>query len=359
MAALLPFVDEVITLTDSAATELRDRWGVDPLVLPHPHAVDFVRMRAHRPRWRHGDFTVGLHLGSLHGPYPPVRLVEALVEAVRQLPGTRLLVYLHRSVLDPGSACFAPALAKRLRWLVRSVDGTVYAHRPLAEATAVGPMFSLDVSVVPEFHGSHSCGPRPATTSEPRCYPGGCHAVGQRHCLVYRPGDVESLAASLFRGLLAAREEGTAGRADPAVGGRNGSGSPRVCAVSTTVSVAPADTAGAGTAPVPVAAVRGGRTAEAGGHTAGGVRRVPGPGPGAGSRRRSARARTPERPREEGRRGVVCRDDTTAGRRPWCAAGRSAGQEASPRRSPCPGTRPRPERRGQGPHRQVVHPAVA
>ena len=47
--ALVPQADAVVTLTESAAEEMRRRWSVEPLVLPHPHAVDFVRMRQPRP----------------------------------------------------------------------------------------------------------------------------------------------------------------------------------------------------------------------------------------------------------------------------------------------------------------------
>jgi hypothetical protein len=217
LQALLPFTDAVITLTPSAAGEMRSRWGVDPIVLPHPHAVDFVRMRMPRPRWRNGEFTVGVHLGSLHGPYDPVRLVGALATAVDRVPEARLVIHLHSSVLDPGSSNYDPVTAQRLDRTARSVGGVIRTHRPLGEAQLWDHLFALDVSVMPGIHGSHSVWPEACHDLGTNVVmPAGCHASGQRPCLVYdtegETPEVNSLAAAL----VAAREQGIAWRADPA-----------------------------------------------------------------------------------------------------------------------------------------------
>src|SRR3954464_6276566 len=62
--ALVPQADAVVTLTPSAAAEMQRRWGVQATVLPHPHVVDFVRMRQERST-RQGPLRVGTHLATL------------------------------------------------------------------------------------------------------------------------------------------------------------------------------------------------------------------------------------------------------------------------------------------------------
>ena len=112
--ALVPQADAVVTLTESAAEEMRRRWAVDPLVLPHPHAVDFVRMRQPRPA-RHTELRVGTHLAGLAVPTDPVRLVDALTRAIRGMDDVRLSVHVHETVLDAGSSTYDLASVRRDR----------------------------------------------------------------------------------------------------------------------------------------------------------------------------------------------------------------------------------------------------
>lgn len=213
---LVPHADAVVTLTHTAAEEIRRRWGIDPLVLPHPHAVDFVRMRTPRPRWRGRDFVVGVHLASLRLACDPVPLVEALCEAVRSVEDARLSLHVHASVLDPGSATYDPVTLRRLDRAVRAVDGSVRTHQPFAEAQLWDHLFGLDVSVVPGVHGSHSVWPEACHDLGTQVImPSGCHAAGQRPCLVYDMTDGVPNVASLAAALQTAHVRGCVRRADP------------------------------------------------------------------------------------------------------------------------------------------------
>ena len=116
---LVPGVDALITLTAGAAEEIRRRWSREALVLPHPHVVDFDTMRRLGGRRQAGEFRVGMHVKSLRRSMDPLRLLPALVRAVRRIPGGVLQVNGHRDVLEPDGARYDPALADALRRAVR------------------------------------------------------------------------------------------------------------------------------------------------------------------------------------------------------------------------------------------------
>lgn len=214
--ALVPRADAVVTLTDSAADEMRLRWGVEPLVLPHPHVVDFVRMRQPRPA-RHSELRVGAHLAALCMPGDPVRLVDGVARAVRGLESVRLSVHLHETVLDPGSSTYDLAAVRGIDRLVRSARGALRVHRPFSEAQLWDHLFGLDVSIVPGLFGSHSIWPEAcADLGTQAVLPSGSHASSQQPGLVFEDaGSVDDLADSFGKALWAAREQGSAWHADP------------------------------------------------------------------------------------------------------------------------------------------------
>jgi hypothetical protein len=217
MDALVPAADTVVTLTDTAAEEIRQRWAVDPVVLPHPHAVDFVRMRRQRAPRGSRPLRVGVHLAGLNLPIDAVHMVDALSRASRELDGLQLIVHAHESVRDPGSASYDAAALRQVDRLVRCAGGSLHLHRPLSDAKLWDHLFSLDVSVVPGLHGSHSIWPEAcADLGTQVLLPEGVHATGQQPCLTYLAdaADPDRLAGSLATALLTARER-TAHRADP------------------------------------------------------------------------------------------------------------------------------------------------
>lgn len=215
--ALVPRCDQVITLTESAADEVRRRWSVEPVVLPHPHAVDFVRMRRERPRFRGKHFLVGCHLAGLRGPVDAVALARSLADAVRGIEDARLVVYVNDHVLDPGSSGYDPHTVRKIDQAVSQVGGVVRAQRPLSESQLWDHLFALDVSVVPGLHGSHSVWPEAChDLGTQAVLPAGSHAAGQRPCLVYDTDATGPDSESLGTALKTAREQGSVWRADPA-----------------------------------------------------------------------------------------------------------------------------------------------
>ena len=214
--ALVPRADAVVTLTQSAADEMRERWSVEPLVLPHPHAVDFVRMRQPRPA-RHSELRVGTHLAALGMPGDPVRLVDGLARAIRGLENVRLSIHVHETVLDAGSSAYDLATVREIDRLVRSAGGALRVHRPFSESQLWDHLFGLDVSVVPGLFGSHSVWPEAcADLGTQVVLPAGSHASTQQPCLVYEDqGSVDDLADSFGKALWTAREQGSVWRADP------------------------------------------------------------------------------------------------------------------------------------------------
>jgi len=214
--ALVPRADAVVTLTASAADEMRLRWGIDPLVLPHPHAVDFVRMRQPRPA-RLTELRIGTHLATLAMPGDPVRLIDGLTRAVRGMDNVRLSVHVHQTVLDAGSSTYDMATVREIDRLVRTAGGALRVHRPFSESQLWDHLFGLDVSVVPGLFGSHSVWPEAcADLGTVALLPTGSHASGQQPCLTYEYGSsVDNLADSFAKALWTARELEEVWRADP------------------------------------------------------------------------------------------------------------------------------------------------
>ncbi|MBT0767716.1 hypothetical protein KIH74_02195 [Kineosporia sp. J2-2] len=218
---LIPAADQVITLTRSAADEISRRWSVQAEVQPHPHAVDFVRMRRERPAPGHsGPFLVGVHLGSLRLPSDPVRVVSALAEAAKQAgpdADVRLLVFVHDHLLDSDSTRYDPATIREIERIVTEAGGAVKAHRPMTDSQLWDNIFGLDAALVPPFHGSHSVWPE-------ACYdlgtqaimPASNHAATQRASLAYTTdGDGIPDVRSVAEAFRQARQATEVERADP------------------------------------------------------------------------------------------------------------------------------------------------
>ncbi|GAB3273066.1 glycosyltransferase family 4 protein [Kineosporia babensis] len=218
---LLPAADQVITLTEPAAAEIARRWSVAADVQPHPHAVDFVRMRRERPaRSQNGPFVVGVHLGSLRLPSDPVAVVAALAQAAREVAQVRLVVFAHDHLLDSDSTRYDPATIREIDRLVQAAGGTVKAHRPMTDSQLWDNIFGLDAALVPPFFGSHSVWPEACfDLGTQAIMPAANHAAQQQPLaggLAYACDgagvpDVASLAAAFGKAVAA----GEVVRADP------------------------------------------------------------------------------------------------------------------------------------------------
>jgi beta-1,4-mannosyltransferase len=214
---LVPAADQVITLTEPAREEVLRRWSVSADILPHPHVVDFVRMRRDRTQARRGPFVVGAHLGSLRQPGDPVAVVSALAAATEGLPRVRLDVHVHDHLLDPDSTRYDPTVIREIDRIVSAAGGTLRAHRPMTDSQLWDHLFSLDASFVPPLHGSHSIWPEACFDLGTRVLmPAAGHAAAQRPVLGYAATpdgvpEVESLHSAIQR----AGEQEDVWRADP------------------------------------------------------------------------------------------------------------------------------------------------
>ena len=153
---LVAGVDALVTLTPGAAAEIRRRWGREAFVLPHPHVVDFPTMRRLGGRRQPGEFRVGLHVKSLRRSMDPLRILPALVRAVRRIPGGVLQVNGHRDVLEPSGARYDRELAEALAEAAARRDLELHVHDFFSDEELWVYLSSLDVSVLPYRFGTHS-----------------------------------------------------------------------------------------------------------------------------------------------------------------------------------------------------------
>jgi hypothetical protein len=197
---LIPAADEVVTLTPGAAAEIRHRWGRQPIVLPHPHVIEFERFR---PRRDDGDaWTVGVHAKSVRASMAPLPVIAALAEVVQQLPGAVLQVNVHHDVADANGARHDPVL---MRWLHEAESAGVLGlvvHDCFDDEELWQYLESLDLSVLPYRFGTHSgwleaCFDLGTAVLAPTCG----YFAQQRPCLTYRHDesglDVPSLQAAV------------------------------------------------------------------------------------------------------------------------------------------------------------------
>jgi len=212
---LIPAAAEVITLTTGAADVIERRWGVRPLVLPHPHVAEFERMA--QPRARHDGWTVGLHAKSLRASMDPLPVAAALLDALHDLPGTRLQVNIHHDVFDEDGRRHDHELSNWLRDAAADGRLDLVVHDCFSDDELWDYLQSLDVSVLPYRFGTHSgwleaCYDLGTTVIAPSC---GYYAQ-QRRCLTYQHDERGLDADSLRAAVRLAYEQRPVWRADVA-----------------------------------------------------------------------------------------------------------------------------------------------
>ncbi|TNM67365.1 glycosyltransferase family 4 protein [Streptomyces sp. NP160] len=154
---LVPAADAVVTLTPGAAQELRRGWGVDALVVPHPHIAPLEEVGAARvPRPDGTDRVVGLHLKSLRANLVALPALRSLAAAVGTLPGARLRVDVHDEALTSAFGRHDAALVAWLRRAHDDGDVDLRVHGRFDDAELRDYLRALDVSVLAYGHGTHS-----------------------------------------------------------------------------------------------------------------------------------------------------------------------------------------------------------
>jgi hypothetical protein len=206
----------LVTLTSGAAEAVRGRWGRRPVVLPHPHVIEFDRMRSDATQ--EGDsYVVGVHAKSVRASMDPGAVVAALLPLVGELPELRLVVDVHHDVADADGARHDPALMQLLREATAAGSIDVAIHDCYTDDELWDYLQSLDLSVLPYRFGTHSgwleaCYDLGTTVLAPTC---GFFAE-QRPCLSYRHDERGLDAESLRAAVRLAYEQRPVWRADPA-----------------------------------------------------------------------------------------------------------------------------------------------
>ncbi len=148
----------VLTLTAGAAAEIRERWGVDARVIPHPRLVPAgvtEPLRRERGGGR-SRRTVGVVLGTLRAGVAAEELLPALAEALPQ--DTRLVVMIRADALAAARESDHPRhrVALVLDRLAARPEVEVRPHGHLPESELCAALAGFDALVLPHRHGTHS-----------------------------------------------------------------------------------------------------------------------------------------------------------------------------------------------------------
>ncbi|TRW82795.1 glycosyltransferase family 4 protein [Mycolicibacterium sp. 018/SC-01/001] len=151
LATLVHRADAVTTLTDGAAREIRERWGVAATVLPHPHllplgAVGHVRERRHAP-------IIAVHAKFLRANIDPWPVLDALAAEYGSARHVSLRLDLDDNALtSPRADADMPGRLAVYR--DRGVD--VRVHPPFTDDELVDFLREIDILVLPYRFGTHS-----------------------------------------------------------------------------------------------------------------------------------------------------------------------------------------------------------
>ena len=148
----------VLTLTAGAAAKIRERWGVDARVIPHPRlgpAGVTEPLRRERVGGR-SRRTVGVVLGTLRAGVAAEELLPALAEALPQ--DTRLVVMIRADALAAARESDHPRhrVALALDRLAARPEVEVRPHGHLPESELCAALAGFDALVLPHRHGTHS-----------------------------------------------------------------------------------------------------------------------------------------------------------------------------------------------------------
>ena len=213
---LISRADALITLTSGAAEVVQRLWNRRPMVIPHPHVVEYDRMR--RPRRRYGgEYVVGVHAKSVRASMAPLPVLNALLPLVDELPGLQLVLDVHRDVADPDGARHDADLMRAARRA--AVAGTIRlsVHDCFSDDELWDYLQGLDLSVLPYRFGTHSgwleaCHDLGTAVLAPTC---GFFAE-QRRCLTFPMDETGLDAEALQDSVRDAYEQRPQWRADPA-----------------------------------------------------------------------------------------------------------------------------------------------
>lgn len=140
----------VITLTRGAAHAIAQGWGVEAMVLPHPHLLPAECVGARRTT--RAVPVVGVHGKFLRANVDPWPIMDALV-AAEWTGGVALRLDFDENAVLAGS----PELALQDRLSAYDAAGVdVRVHPPFSDAELIDYLGQIDVMVLPYRFGTHS-----------------------------------------------------------------------------------------------------------------------------------------------------------------------------------------------------------
>lgn len=153
---LIPHAAALTTLTPSAARAVRDRWGREVLVVPHPPLRIPDPLPPRRPR-RADRLVVGLHLKSLRANVAAAETLHALAAVRGPSVPVEVRLSLHEGALG-GDHPRAVALRNVLAESAGVGGGAVVVeeHPPWSDQELAGWLRGLDALVLPYAWGTHS-----------------------------------------------------------------------------------------------------------------------------------------------------------------------------------------------------------
>jgi hypothetical protein len=223
---LIPAADEVLTLTDQAAAEIRARWDRAATVVPHPHIVPLDRIPT-GPGPRRSlpggpgakavdrEVVIGVHAKDLRANVDPFSALPGVAEALRRLEDGGVAARVRVDVREDPQDVEA---LERLRAECADHGFDLWEHDRLGDAELYADLRSLDVTVLPYAFGTHSgwlemCRDLgvPVAVPDLGCFAGQAPSPAIE---VFTPHDADSLADAILA--LLKRRDGIR-PADPAV----------------------------------------------------------------------------------------------------------------------------------------------
>jgi hypothetical protein len=204
----------LITLTPGAAQAISHRWGRDTTVLPHPHVLDSPRIE--RPRPASERFGGAVHAKSIRANMDPLKVLDALVPVVAELPDAVLRVDVHDEVYRPDNHWYAPDVGLALCRYAEHRHVELRIHPYFTDDELWDYLGTVSVSVLPYRFGTHSgwleaCFDLGTAVIAPSC---GFYGE-QRPCGVFDCTEESFDAESLRGAVFAAYDRWYAGTAAP------------------------------------------------------------------------------------------------------------------------------------------------
>jgi beta-1,4-mannosyltransferase len=219
MAVLIDAADALVTLTDSAAALIEERFGRPAEVIPHPHVVplDLLAERYATPAPAANPPRVGVHLKSMRANMVGLPLIRALTEGDGIGPA-RLQVDVHREIWEPHAPAFRGDLRTTLEHLAGQDALDLHVHDYFSDLELYDYLAGLGAAILPYRFGTHSgwleaCRDLGTAVVAPNC---GCYA-DQGPAFIYDCDEDHLDAASLRDAVRRATGVGARDEGDPSL----------------------------------------------------------------------------------------------------------------------------------------------